>query len=190
MYLCAYPSTSTSARIAEEATNMRWSFFLNTMSVQVLLLIGFMKTLNEKDKEDKFTCSDNAGKNELLKKEKNEGLNVKFEFTVRETPQQNKKVKSAFATLHGQMQSMMSTAKWDDKRKEQLWMEAAATTTMINERGEPSPHQRFYDESPAFEKNLKIFRQVGVVTLKPGRSINPKLEDCGIKCLFSCLYGK
>ncbi len=67
-------------------------------------------------------------------------------------------------------------------------MEAAVTATKIdsimNERGEPSPHQRFYVESPAFEKHLKLFGQVGVVTLKPGRSIKAKLEDRGNKCLF------
>ncbi len=179
--------------VIDKATNMKWSFFLSTKSEQVPLLIGFIKTLNEQGKEVKFIRCDNAGENESLKKKiETEDLNVKSEFTARKTPQQNGKVERAFATLYGQMRSMMSAAKWNDERKHRLWMEAAATATkldsIMNKRGEHSPHLRFYDESPAFEKHLKIFGQVGVVTLKPGRSIKAKLEDCGI--IVSGLCGK
>ncbi len=73
------------------------------------------------------------------------------------------------------MQSMMKATKWDDERTHRLWMEAATTATkhdsIMNESGETSPHQKFYNEAPAFKKHLKTFGQVGVVTLKPGRLI-------------------
>ncbi len=88
--------------VVDEATSMEWSFFLSTKSAQVPLLIGFIKGLKEQGKQIKFICCDNAGKNESLKKKvQNEGLNIKFEFTARDTLQQNGKVKRAFATLYG-----------------------------------------------------------------------------------------
>jgi len=50
----------------------------------------------------------------------NEGMDIKFEFTARQTPQQNGKVERAFATLYGRMRAMMAAAKWDDNMKHRL----------------------------------------------------------------------
>ncbi len=147
----------------DEATSMKWSFFLSTKSAQVPLLIGFIKTLKDQGKQIKFISRENAGKHESLKKQvKHEGLNIKFECTARNTPQQNGKVERDFATFYGRIRSIMNGAKWDDKRMHMLWMEAAAMATkldsIMNEREETSLHQKFYNENPAFEKYLKTNR--------------------------------
>ena len=175
--------------VVDEATSMKWSFFLKSKDSQVALLIGFIKTLQNQNKQVKFIRCDNAGENISLQQAlDSEGMNIKFEFTARETPQQNGKVERAFATLYGRMRAMMVAAKWDDEMKHKLWMEAAATATkldtIMNDKGEKSPYEQFYNENPLFEKHLKTFGQVGIMTLKPGSTIKSKLGDRGIKCLF------
>ena len=175
--------------LVDEATSMKWSFFLKSKDAQVPLLTGFIKTLQNQEKKVKYIRCDNAGENRSLQHAlENEGMNIKFEFTARETPQQNGKVERAFATLYGRMRAMMAAVKWDDKMKHKFWTEAAATATkldtIMNDKGESSPYQQFYNESPLFEKHLKTFGQVGIMTLKPGSTIKSKLGDRGIKCLF------
>ena len=175
--------------VVDEATSMKWSFFLKSKDAQVPLLTGFIKNLQEQGKNVKYIRCDNAGENVSLQQSlDNEGMNIKFEFTAREKPQQNGKVERAFATLYGRMRAMMTAVKWDDQMKLKFWMEAAATgtklDTIMNEKGQKSPFQSFYNESPLFEKHLRTFGEVGIMTLKPGSSIKSKLADRGIKCLF------
>ncbi len=175
--------------VVDEATSMKWSFFLKSKDAQVPLLVGFIKNLQEQGKKVKYIRCDNAGENISLQQSlDNEGMNIKFEFTARETPQQNGKVERAFATLYGRMRAMMTAIEWDDGMKHKFWMEAAATATkldtIMNEKGEKSPYQQFYNESPLFEKHLRTFGEVGIMTLKPGSTIKSKLGDRGIKCLF------
>ena len=175
--------------VVDEATSMKWSFFLKSKDAQVPLLTGFIKNLQEQGKNVKYIRCDNAGENVSLQQSlDNDGMNIKFEFTARETPQQNGKVERAFATLYGRMRAMMTAVKWDDQMKHKFWMEAAATATkldtIMNEKGQKSPYQAFYNESPLFEKHLRIFGEVGIMTLKPGSTIKSKLGDRGIKCLF------
>ena len=175
--------------VMDEATDMKWSFFLKNKSQQVPLLLGFIKNLKEMNKPVKFIRCDNAGENySFQKKIEEEGMNIKFEFTARQTPQQNGKVERAFATLYGRMRAMMISAKFSAEMKQQLWMEAAATATkldnILNEKGEPSPHKKFFNDDPEYEKYLRTFGELGVVTSNPGGTIKSKLEDRGITSMF------
>jgi len=89
--------------------------------------------LQNQNKKVKYIRCDNAGENISLQKALDaEGMNIKFEFTARETPQQNGKVERAFATLYGRMRAMMAAIKWDDSMKHKFWMEAAATATKLD----------------------------------------------------------
>ncbi len=67
------------------------------------------------NKAVRYIRCDNAGENYSLKKEiDHEGMNIQFEFTARQTTQQNGKVEGAFATLYGRMRAMMTAAKIDE----------------------------------------------------------------------------
>ncbi len=119
--------------------------------------MGFVKTLREAGKPVKYIRCNNAGENLSFKKKIDEnGMNVKFEFTAREAPQQNGKVERAFATLYGRMRAMLSLAGCDDEMKSNVWMDAAATATkldnIMNKQGELSPYCQFYSNDPDFEK--------------------------------------
>ena len=175
--------------VVDEATDMKWSFFLKKKSAQVAVLIGFIKGLMAQDKKVKYIRCDNAGENHALKNKMDlEGLNVKFEFTARMTPQQNGKVERAFATLYGRMRAMMTAANFDTKEKHELWMEAASTATKLDnilcEGDEKSPHLKFYGENAGYEKYLRTFGEIGIVTINPGGAIKSKLDDRGMKCML------
>lgn len=175
--------------VVDEATNMKWSYFLKSKDGQVSVLIGLIKTLKNNGKEVKYIRCDNAGENVALKHRiDDEGINIEFEFTARETPQQNGKVERAFATLYGRMRAMMLHAKWSQEMKHKHWMEAASTATkldnMMNDKGAKCPYQKFYGKSPLFEKYMRTFGEKGIVTLNPGKAIKAKLDDRGIECIF------
>lgn len=175
--------------IVDEATNMKWSYFLKSKEGQVSVIIGLIKRLNNDGKTVKFIRCDNAGENVALQNRiEEEGINVSFEYTARQTPQQNGKVERAFATLYGRMRAMMIGANWSEEMKRMHWTEAAATATkldnILNEKGKESPHRQFYKEDPLYEKYLRTFGEKGIVTLNPGGSIKAKLEDRGTECIF------
>ena len=175
--------------VVDEATDMKWTFFLKNKDDQVKILVNFVKNLKEIGKKVRYIRCDNAGENLSLQKAiDDEGLNVKFEYTARNTPQQNGKVERAFATLYGRMRAMMISAKFDATMKQQLWMEAAATATKLDnilcEKNKKSPYFLFHNENPEYEKYLRTFGEYGIVTTNPGGTIRSKLEDRGITCMF------
>lgn len=175
--------------VVDEATNMKWSYFLKSKDGQVSVMMGLLKTLQSNGKQVKYIRCDNAGENIALKNRiDDDGLNIEFEFTARETPQQNGKVERAFATLYGRMRAMMLNAKWSQDMKQKHWIEAASTATkldnMMNEKGSECPYQKFYGKNPLYENHLRTFGEKGIVTLHPGKTIKAKLDDRGIECIF------
>lgn len=175
--------------VVDEATNMKWSFFLQTKNQQVPVLQNFIKTLKDMGHPVKFIRCDNAGENESLKKQmEKEGSSIRFEFTARQTPQQNGKVERSFASLYGRMRAMMIGAGFDESEKMKLWMEAAATATKLDNilslAGEPSAYKKFYGEDAKYQDYLRTFGEIGIVTKNPGGAIKAKLEDRGEKCIF------
>ena len=63
---------------------------------------------------------------------KEQGLGVIFEYTARNTPQQNGQVERSFATLYSRVCLMLKAAKMKEKEKERYWIEAAATAMKVN----------------------------------------------------------
>jgi len=175
--------------VVDEATNMKWSFFIRSKKQQVPVLEGFIKTLKELGHPVKHIRCDNAGENESLKKKLDaDGSTIRFEFTARQTPQQNGKVERAFASLYGRMRAMMLGAGLDASSKLKLWMEAAATATKLDNilsmANEESPYKKFYGKDPDYQNHLQTFGELAIVTKNPGGVIKSKLDDRGEKCMF------
>jgi len=175
--------------VVDEATSMKWSFFLSSKKQQVSVLQGFLKQLNEMGHKVKHIRCDNAGENVSLKNElEKQGSTIRFEYTARATPQQNGKAERAFATLYGRIRAMMKGAGLNEDEKMKLWMEAAATATKLDNilatKGEESPYKKFYGEEAPYQNHLRTFGELGIVTLSPGSTIKAKLADRGEKCMF------
>ena len=75
----------------------------------------------------------NPGENKVLEREsdKNE-LGIIFEYTDPGTPQQNGAVERAFVTVMGRARAMMNHAGFTMDKRQQLWCEAAQTTSMLD----------------------------------------------------------
>lgn len=177
--------------VIDEATSMKWSYFLPNKDGQVSVLIALIKELRTK-KPNAVECirCDNAGENYSLQKEcEKQGLGVTFEFTARSTPQQNGKVERWFATLYNSLRAMMISAGFEEARRNELWTEAAATVTkisnvLVSKGDEMCSYQKFYGSKPDFIKHMRIFGELGVVTQDPGSKIKAKLKDRGVLCMF------
>ena len=175
--------------VVDEATGMKWSFFLKKKSDQVDVLVDHVKDLQKAGKKVKFIRCDNAGENykfeDAAKKEK---LGLEFEFTARNTPQQNGQVERAFAATYGRMRAMMHEAGIHGDERKKYWVEAAATATkvgnlLVNDRKSKCAHEKVYGTMPKFARHLRTFGEHGVMTKASGK-IQNKLEDRGIKVRF------
>ena len=132
---------------------------------------------------------DNSGENRALESIcKQEGLDIKFEFTAPNTPQQNGRVERKFATLYGRMRAMMSGM--GERRTNYIWTAAADTATdldnLIIRAGETeNSFQKFHEDKKkcfASGDNFKTFGEEVIVADRT--KIKAKLRDRGIKCLW------
>ncbi len=66
---------------------------------------------------------------------------------------------------------MIIGAGFAEQRRIELWTEAAATATKLDnilcQKGTKSPHKRFFGTNPKYEKFLRTFGELGVVTKSP-----------------------
>ena len=133
--------------------------FLARKSDQLQVIKDFVKQLRGiKPKSVKYIGCNNSRENKSLEKTLGE-FGITFEYTGRETPQQNGKVERAFATLFGQMQAMMIAAGMNKEKRRELWTEAASTATklsniMVKKNNKKSPHERFFGKQPNFIHHL------------------------------------
>ena len=120
---------------------------------------------------------------------KDHNLNVKFEFTARNTPQQNSVVDKGFDTLYGRGCAMMIAANIPQALRYVLFKEAFKHSTnmdnlvIVNINGvEKTRYEHFEDKLPSFVKALRTWGKAGVVTLK--NKATPKVGDRGKVCIF------
>jgi hypothetical protein len=173
--------------IVDKSTRMKWCFFVKSKSDFTLIVGSFIKRQIKDEKIVKFIQCDNSGENQKLKEFcDQEGLKIKFEFTVPHTPQQNSVVEHAFATLYGRVRAMLQGSSLDKDLREGLWTECTLTATLLDnilsDGGDKCPHEKFYGIMPSYARNLKTFGEQAIVTDR--MKIKGKLTDRGVKCIF------
>jgi hypothetical protein len=126
--------THTWLLIEDQATSMKWSFFLRKKGELIEHIINFIKMMKGRDPESiKFIRLYNAGENLGLKSRiGTEGLNVQLEFTSTETPEQNGQVERSFATLWSRVRSILNRSGVSQDLREKLWAECASTATKLS----------------------------------------------------------
>jgi len=182
--------------IVDDATGMKWSFFLKLKDELPASVMPFLQGLRASDTKKvqyifvRFIRCDNAGENLLLEKEcKKQGLGIAFEYSSAGTPQQNGVVERAFATLWGRVRAMMNHAHFPRTKRDALWCECAATATKLDNilcdtTTSLYPHKCFYGDEPKYARNLRIFGEIGVVADHATKMIRAKLTDRGKTCMF------
>ena len=135
---------------------------------------------------------DNAGENKALQKRcQNEKwqLGIQFEFTARDTPQQNSVAEVGFATVMNRARAMMHRANIPIEIRFKLWHEACMTATLLDglvvvDHGGRSAtrYEHIWGKVPTFAKHLRVWGEAGTVEIKTKTS--PKLMDKGVHCFF------
>ena len=114
-------------------------------------------------------------------------MNINFEFTAPNTPQQNGIVERAFATLYNRARAMLANMDADEKLRQMLWAEAVHTATQLDvvlktKTKNKTPHEAFYNCNPKYIHYLRTFGEFCTVTNRT--KIKSKLEDRGFICIF------
>ena len=135
---------------------------------------------------------DNAGENKLLQtrcSSKDWKMKCEFEFTARDTPQQNSLAEVGFATLANRGRAMMHRANLPMMDRYRLAHEAfqCAThldgLTVVEINGvRKTRYEHFVGQNPMFAKHLRTWGEAGTVKIKT--STSPKLNDKGTHCMF------
>ena len=135
---------------------------------------------------------DNAGENEKLQERAGSAdwkLDIEFEYTVQDTPQQNHLAELGFATLYNKGRAMLIAAKVPQNLQYKLSAECFKTATLLDGLmaikfgGKiQSRYEHWCGKNPDFSKYLRPWGEAGTVKLKGKRS--NKLSNQGKLCVM------
>jgi len=138
--------------------------------------------------EVKFIRCDDSGENKAFYDACwSKGYLIKFEFSGPRTPQRNGKAERKFQTLYGRIRAMLIGAGLDSELRSGVWSECANNATFLSNitcvKGQAKcPYQLLFNANPKLPSSLRIFGEMGVVTIKA--DIQAKLANCGTTCMF------
>jgi hypothetical protein len=104
--------------VIDEEIQLKVSSFYKSKDAMLEPLCERMNRWKESGCAITNMCLDNAGENKLLKKRsdsKDWKLRIKFEFTARDTPQQNSIAEVGFSTIADWGRAMMHDANLDER---------------------------------------------------------------------------
>ena len=178
--------------LVDEATRMKFSTFYESKNGMVEKTCERFHRWKLAGHPVKFVRQDNAGENRLLQARSDSAawkLGVMFEYTARDTPQQNHLAELAFATLINKSRAMLAAANIPGSLRYKLWKEAISTATdldglMVNDvNGKvKSKYEHAFGKNPKFASHLRTWGEAG--TVKTKKTGTPKLSDRGVICVF------
>ena len=101
----------------DEYTGKFWSYFLKEKAEKIEKIVNLIWYLRRKlnIKVEKIR-GDKSTENKMLQKEcENQGMGIVFEYTERDTPEQNGKVERKFGTLYARMSAMLNGARLPER---------------------------------------------------------------------------
>jgi len=136
---------------------------------------------------------DNAGENRKLQarcESSNWKLEITYEYTARDTPQQDSLVKVAIANVNKQLNALMARANVPDDIEHILYHKAGETVVKVDGlvpvtiNGETKTRYENWNngKKPSFAKHLRTWGEAGTVKVK--KSTSGKLDKRGIQCMF------
>jgi hypothetical protein len=178
--------------VIDEEIQLKVSNFYKSKDAMVEPLCERMNRWKESGRAITNMRLDNAGENKLLKKRsdsKDWKLGIKFEFTARDTPQQNSIAEVAFSTIADRGRAMMHDANLDEKERYLLYRYAFDTATKLDglvqvtkDGMTQSRYKHWCQEEPAWAKHLRTFGEAGTIKIKTDTT--PKPYDKGVQCIF------
>lgn len=178
--------------MVEQLTQYKFSDFFLSKDGMVEPTIEKIHHLKDMDIGPHYLRMDNAGENLLLQKRaesKDWKLGLEYEFTARDTPQQNALAEIGFSVIGSRAKAMMNRANIPDEKRHLLIPKAIKCATKldgltpIDVNGSINTrYVHLFGKNPSFVKYLRTWGEAGTVTLK--QKIHPKEQDKGVTCMF------
>eukprot|EP00957_Ditylum_brightwellii_P002720 209034-Ditylum_brightwellii.AAC.1 len=140
----------------------------------------------------KYLRCNNTGKNRSLEKKAQISdwqFAITFEYTTRDTPQQNHLAELGFAVLAACGCTLMHRAKVPKAMRYQVFPEAFETATLLDgavvvevDGVKHTRYKHFCDKLPKFFKFLQQWGEAGTVKVRV--KTTPKLNDRGVTCMM------
>ena len=155
--------------IVEEETQAKFSRFLRRKKELSDTMCSLVNKWRKGRMNIKFIRLDNAGKNKAFEEQLNGKewhLNLTFEFTGPDTPQQNHLAEVAFSTLWGQVRAIMHQAMVPEEKEHLLYQEAISHATrldglvLVTVKGmTKTQYEHLLGKNPRFVHNMKAWEK-------------------------------
>jgi hypothetical protein len=178
--------------MVDERTGMKFSDFFETKNGMVEPTCVQWNKWKNAGLGVKYVRLDNAGENKKLKERSESSdwkLDIEFEFTARDTPQQNHLAELGFAVLANRGRALMHRANVPEKERYKLFKEAFKTATLLDalivveiDGVKKTRVEHWSGKKPEYAANLRTWGEAGTVKVKT--TMTPKLADRGVQCMM------
>jgi len=178
--------------MVDERTGMKFSSFYRTKDGMIEPTLEQWNKWKQNGLVVKKVRCNNAGENKKLQERagsKDWKLNIEFEYTARDTPQQNHLVELGFAVITNRGRTLMQRANVPMNMRYQIFPKAFETATLHDglvvveiDRTKLTRFEHLFKKIPKFAKHLRTWGEAG--TVKTKQKMAPKLENRGDMCMF------
>ena len=178
--------------IVHGKTQLKFSAFYESKKAMVEPTCEFLHRWESNGLGATHVRLDNAGENILLQSRSQSAdwkLNLNFEFTARNTPQQNSLAEVAISTIAMRGRAMMHRANVPMEYRSLLWTTAFDTATLLDglvvielDGVSKTRYEHWSGQLPRFAHHLRTWGEAG--TVKTATDTTQKLEDKGTHCIF------
>jgi len=178
--------------MVDERTNMKFTKFFTTKNGMIEPTLAQLERWRQAGIKVKYIRCDNAGENKKLEERSDSAdwkMGLRFEYTARDTPQQNHLAELGFAVLANRGRAMMYRANVPKPMRYQIFPKAFETATLQDglvvveiDGKKATRYEHFAGKLPKFAQYLRTWGEAGTVTVR--KKMSPKLADRGITCMF------
>jgi hypothetical protein len=179
--------------MVDKRTQLTFSDFFDTKNGMVEETCEQLhRRLKQSGRGAKIIRLDNAGENKLLQQRSQSAdwkLNITYEFTARDTPQQNHLAELGFTHRANYGRALMAQANVPLNIRYKVFTKAFKTATSLDGltvlkigNQEATRYEHWCGKNPEFSEYLRTWGEVGTVKIKTNAT--PKIGDRGIQCMF------
>ena len=157
------------ALIIDQYSSFKWGLFLKTKDDLSEKFLPIAKQLACNQTPIRNIRCNNAGENKGLERRlRDEGFNIKFEYTPPGSSQYNGVGERAFPTIYGKIRATFNSTGIEGDKKLKLWTECASTICKIDNMSikpnkTKSPYEELFKTTAPYADNLRSFGEARVV---------------------------
>ena len=177
--------------VMDDLTNYVWSQFIKAKSDQYEPLQKLLKGIMKKyGRYPALIKGDNSGENMKFKQIcENESLDIKFDLTSPNTPQQNGHVERKIAVILSKVRAILNQGGFPEGLRNKLWAEACNHATdlenlLVSEKKPVSSQVQLHGKEIPGWRKWPTFGTVGIIHKYNNKQIRPKLGNRGMSCIF------